>query len=571
MRRVPPVVVVSGSLLDRAEQFAATVASVPMALEVATRNFASALSTRSSTPQQLADTLERGTARPLWDAGNKWTSGFEAAQRQFGVTLQERFGSDGNRHAIAALAPDVIRLAQRRQLGRRVPAGPLGCTSLAVLPRATQEDALLFGRAHDVAGALPGESQLVLHVPKRGLSHLSLHTGGAFLPGFSAVNESGLCVGVHPATSTSVRPDGVPLAAIAARLIETADSLDAAIEQLASVSAASAAAFALAHRSRAAVVEIDGRGRGAVLYPPRNHLAVGAPLRTRKNADAFSATELDREQGWARLARLNALVRQTNAHSLASVATALGDDRDAYEPYAPRAFGNTVFDLCQVGAFVVDNSNDTLLLPSGHARASGWQSLSLSGLFAQAPDVLNAWHEHEHDHDPPPLVVMSGAKECPALTPAARAAEVPREQARAMGQRASSALVREPVGALDAAVDLLDNAMALDDTEPLYALALALVHHQQTDFEAMEPLCEAAAERETSPYRRGLACYLAAKAALSLRDSKRANAWKKRAPDLIWGAHPRLLRRIQRLTARNARAPLGLHAAHFDALFAPAL
>lgn len=569
MRRVPPVVVISGSLIDRAEQFAAAVASAPMALEVATTNFARGLSPRASSPEIVADQRERAVARPLWDAGTEWTPGFEAAHRQFGVTLSERFGTDHNRHAIAALAPDVIGLSRRGQLGRRIPAGPLGCTSLAVLPRATAKNSLIFGRAHDLAGARPDESQLVLHVPKRGLAHLSLHTGGAFHPGFSAVNERGLCVGVHPATSTRVRSDGVPLAAIAAHLIESAESLDDAIEQLSRVPAATAAAFALAHQGRAAVVEVDGGSRGAVLYPPGHHLAVGAPLRTRKNQDAFSASELDREQGWARLARLNALVRRRRAHTLETVAAAMGDDQDAYEPHAPRAFGNTVFDLSQAGAFVVDVSNDELLLPAGHARAEHWRSLSLSALFAQAPDVLNAWRAHQHDHEPPPLVVRSGAHA--VSSPLGRAPHSSREQARDLSQRAACALVRNPTAALEEAIDHLDSAIALDGNEPLYCLALALLSHQQRDHEAIEPLCEAAAAAETSPYRRGLACYLATKAGYLLKEPARAAAWKARAPELIWGAHPRLLKRIQRLTPRTARASLGIHAAHFDATFGPTL
>ena len=554
---VAPVIVVSGTLRMRAQQFAHALERVPRALEMATTNVVrtSVGHAKTSTPASLADVIERQFARALWDRGTEFCPGFEAAQRQFGVTLGEKFDSDPARHAVAALAPDVIGLLQAAPGQFRAPAGPLGCTSLALLPPATRSGSLLFGRAHDVVGACPSETRAVLHIPAQGWAHLSLHTAGAFHPGFSAVNEHGLCVGVHPVTTGSVSRDGVPLAAIATRLIEQATSLDDAIALLTSVHAATGAAFALAHGARAAVVEVDGDGPGAVLFPPRIHLAVGAPFRTRKNVAAFCSSELLREQSWARLSRLNALARAHTRHTPQTVATALGDDGDAYVPTRHRAFGNTVYDLFQVGAFVVDTGARAIFVADGSARAVRWKEMSLDTLFGQTATLRRTFAAWSDDDDTTlPLHVRTSAIVHEGFTVWGRAADRPAEQARRLHADAARGALLDGAAGLAAAEKLLADANALDRTEPLHALALAIVRLQRaTAPESIAPLCAHVLAHEVSPYRRGLAGEIAARAAFVRGDRLDAARWKAEALDAISRAHPALQRRIRRLNAFGAR------------------
>jgi hypothetical protein len=427
---------------------------------------------------------------------------------------------------------DAVNMLAGLPLYRPAPASRLGCSSLITLPSTTASGELIHGRNFDLNPAADEYAPLLcVHAPSDGLAHVSLHHGGAFTAGITATNIAGLTLGVHQTYTRRVSPRAGSVIDTALEVIESCSSLTAAIELLQRRPTAGGWIFVLsdARAGRAAAVEMDAAG-AAVLHPPGDFLAVSNVYRTRKDRDSLAPTGAVREFNWSRLSRLNALARQDRgAHDPTTIASALGDQQDAYAPAGTarrRPFGNVVSQLNALDSVVISPGLDVLYVATGDAprnTAGRWLGFSLSSLFAGRVEELETIEAVQPDDE------MRAARRH-----AARAAQVlwdddDRERALDELEDASRLLPDEPGFALLRGAMLLAEGFALDAIE----------------------LCGDAVELESSPYRRGSLALLLGRAYDVLGHRRDARQWYDRVPELAGDVDDVLLARAAANRARG--------------------
>jgi tetratricopeptide (TPR) repeat protein len=424
---------------------------------------------------------------------------------------------------------DAVNVLSGLPLGRAAPASRLGCSSLVALPAFTESGELIHGRNFDmppIGDTLP--PLVCVHLPDEGLPHVSLHHGGGFSPGITATNTAGLTVGVHQNYTRAVSVRGASVQALAMELVERCSSLSAALELLRARPTAGGWTFVIsdAGAGRAAAVEIDADGASA-LYPPRQFLSVANCYRTSKDKKEFAFTGATREHNWCRLSRLNQLAReQAERHDAASIAAALGDHTDAYEPDRQRAYGNCVSALHNLDAVVCSPGLDGLWVASGKAprnSADGYVGLRLSALFAGRTETLE------------PLEPTAPSDDFrSALDHAADAGQL-----LFRGEDAPAAL------------DALERAAELDPSEPLHRfLCATLLLREGFALDAAE-LFGGCIDDETSPYRSGLAALMRGRALDVLGHRAEARSEYDRVEELAEDVDPNLVARARRSAARG--------------------
>jgi hypothetical protein len=391
--------------------------------------------------------LDRLATGPLF---LRLDDGMQSALTTFGAHLGEvdlglparGRASAARKLARAHVVQDALAVLTGLPLKQKAPAGPLGCSSLVALPALTESGELIMGRNVDlVPHGRSDPPLLVVHRPDKGLAHVSLHHGGSFTPGFTAVNEAGVAVAVHQNFTREVSLRGRPIASVARELIETSRSLSAALEKLRGTRTAGGWTIVLAdaRRGRACAVEIDADG-AASLFPPRDFLAVANCYRTRKKVHDFAFTGAWREHNWSRLSLLNRSARRGRGRfTLGRMADALADHTDAYDHDRQRAFGNTVSAIHNVDAAIVAPGLDALYVAVGHTprnSSDGFVGLSLAALMngrlealpSLPPAAEGPFRDALHRHSDACRLLYEGGDEVYAEALFAEAAELVPEE-----------------------------------------------------------------------------------------------------------------------------------------------
>jgi tetratricopeptide (TPR) repeat protein len=439
-----------------------------------------------------------------------------------GIDVRRR-SSVAARLARAHVIQDALAVLTGLPLGQKAPAGPLGCSSLVALPELTDSRELIVGRNFDLVPHGSSEPPLlVVHHPDKGLAHVSLHHGGSFTPGITAVNEAGLTVAVHQNFTREVSLRGRPILSVARELIETSRSLSAALEKLRGMRTAGGWTIVLADaaRGRACAVEIDADG-AASLFPPRDFLAVANCYRTRKKVHDFAFTGAWREHNWSRLSLLNRSARHGRGRfDLGRMAAALSDHTDAYDHDRQRAFGNTVSAIHNVDAAIFAPGLDAAYVAVGHTprnSSDGFVGLSLSALFHERLQPL------------------------PSLPPAA---EGPFRDA--LHRHSDACRLLYEGGDEEHAEALFEEAAELVPDEPIYRFMQGALQLKTGDTELAAETFAACVDDETSPYRRGLGRLMEGRALDVLGHRRQARAAYADVAPQAENVDPGLVRRARR-------------------------
>lgn len=440
-----------------------------------------------------------------------------------GVAPRGRGSTAGHQLARAHVVQDALSVLTGLPLGHKAPAGPLGCSSLVALPALTDSGELIMGRNFDlVPHGVDEPPLLVVHHPDKGLAHVSLHHGGSFTPGITAVNEAGLSVAVHQNFTRDVSLRGRPIVSVAREIIETSRSLSAALEKLRGIRTAGGWTLVLgdATRGRACAVEIDAHG-AASLFPPRDFLAVANCYRTRKKIHDFAFTGAWREHNWSRLSLLNRSARRGRGRfDLSRMASALADHTDAYDHDRRRAFGNTVSAIHNVDAAIFAPGLDAVYVAVGHTprnSSDGFVGLSFAGLL----------DEKVQAREPIPPSTDGPFRD-------------------ALRRHSDACRVLYEGGDEDLAEALFEEAAELVPDEPLYRFMQGTLQLRAGDAETAAETFAACVDDETSPYRRGLSRLMEGRALDVLGHRREARAAYADVAPQAEDVDPGLLRRAQR-------------------------
>ena len=329
---------------------------------------------------QVADVVAR---RQLPFAKRSDTRGWRRALRSVTSTMECRDVQDGDvRRQLCATDAAAIALGRDRR-GQASPL-PLGCHSLVVWGRQSGCGRLLHGRSFDGFLDDDHDVHLVLHQQTGKLSHLSVHHRGAFLPGVTAVNEAGVVVTAHPVATRAVDVTGEPGVLVFDRVLQHARGVASAVDVLKRSRLASGWVVSLSSNTSAdpVIVEVDAKGVQPLRSKRTSFLAAAQGFRTRKQADAYAVSDLQREREWSKLSLLNRLARRQPPDAAALLAS-LQDARDAYDPSRRRPWGNTLVDVTHSDSVVFDVDDDALHVACGPLpRHSQRARVSLSAAWA---------------------------------------------------------------------------------------------------------------------------------------------------------------------------------------------
>jgi hypothetical protein len=300
---------------------------------------------------------------------------------------------------------DALSVLGALPLAPRVTSPALGCSTLVAWGDATTGGHLLHARNFDLPlpTSDPPPPLVVAHHPSDGLRHVSLHHAPAFMPGVTAVNEAGLCLGVHQHFTSAVSPTGEGVLSAARRVIEHARTLEEARDLLAQRPTAVGWSFNVssAREKDAWSLEMDCHGL-SVRHAAGCHLsAVNGFTTTSRQAHeyGFSGAWTDHNRWRAR--RLEELAGEFHGElDPGGLALVLGDHGP---PGGERPLGRSVSAAHNASSWVVDQEGDCVHLALGGWPANngdGYASLRLSALMEGRLDRLGwlpaAWGDPGH-------------------------------------------------------------------------------------------------------------------------------------------------------------------------------
>ena len=413
-------------------------------------------------------------------------------------------------------------------------AAPAACSTLSVWGEASADGRLLHARNFDFPGTGVWEQgqAVVFCRPDDGIPYGFVTTRGADVPAVSAFNEAGLCLTTHTRFHQHVDFGGALIVDMCHEVIRRAETVEQAVSMLRGYRSASTWGVMVSsgRERRSALVELTARG-SAVTEPTGPWLT----CTNRYRASALQRSELQPSPGFMMHSdgRFQVLERHAQAFAEGDGATPealqalLGSHEDGDLPDVERAAGGVLAQANGVHAVVLDPERQQVDVAVGDAPAGHGPWQRVPWRFTQ--DV--------------------GVETCSA--PVAGAEVKPSrygDGASGVAYRRFLDAARQEMwgGSATVAAEALEEACALDRSEPTYRLLAGGYRLRAGDLSGALSHFEAGLAHERSPFYR---------ARLLLWASRCAPSGTAHRAELAALRHPQI-GHYQRWAAEEASTPL---------------